>query len=162
MLTTVFSALLSHEGSQLSASRIARPPMPALVDITASAQQQPADLPPSCVEKLQRFRGGSTATCDVVLVGCGVPKRGMGWYHAKQMLEGDVPSATLTAVVEPWFLGAGAESPPGVTFGEWATDMEGKYGTKFCKDVSELDIKVRFKIHVPSLLLSLSLPPPLS
>jgi len=92
-------------------------------------------------EALQRLRGGSTQQCDVILVGCGVPKRGMGWYHAKQMLEGDVPSAKLTAVVEPYFLGPGADSPPGKVFNEWAEEMAGKYGTTFAKDVSELEIK---------------------
>jgi len=25
---------------------------------------------------------------EVVLVGCGAPNRGMGWYHAIQMIEG--------------------------------------------------------------------------
>ena len=25
---------------------------------------------------------------EIVLVGCGAPNRGMGWYHAIQMLEG--------------------------------------------------------------------------
>jgi len=69
-----------------------------------------------------------------------VPKRGMGWYHAKQMLDGDVPSAELTTVVEPYFLGAGADTPPGKVFKEWADEMEAKHGTKFCKDVSELEI----------------------
>ena len=93
-------------------------------------------------EVVTRLRGGSTK-CDVVLVGCGVPKRGMGWYHGKQMLEGDVPSAQMLAVVEPWFLGPGADSPPGKVFGEWATDMEATYGTKFVKDICELDIQVR-------------------
>jgi len=93
---------------------------------------------PACA--LQRLRGGETK-CDVILVGCGVPKRGMGWYHAKQMLDGDVPSATLTGVVEPWFLGAGADSPPGKAFGEWAAEMEAAHGTTFAKDVSEIEIK---------------------
>ena len=37
----------------------------------------------------------------------GAPKRGMGWYHAVQMLNGKVPSAALCYIVEPWFLGAG-------------------------------------------------------
>lgn len=45
--------------------------------------------------------------CEVVLVGCGAPSRGMGWYHAEQMLKGKCPSAKLCFVVEPWFLGAG-------------------------------------------------------
>ena len=44
---------------------------------------------------------------EVVLVGCGCPLRGMGWYHAIQMLEGRCPSAKLCHIVEPWFLGAG-------------------------------------------------------
>jgi hypothetical protein len=45
--------------------------------------------------------------CEVVLVGCGAPNRGMGWYHAVQMLRGDIPSSVLAYIVEPWFLGAG-------------------------------------------------------
>jgi hypothetical protein len=45
--------------------------------------------------------------CEVVLIGCGAPLRGMGWYHAKQLLLGECPSAKLCYVVEPWFLGAG-------------------------------------------------------
>ena len=45
--------------------------------------------------------------CEVVLVGCGAPKRGMGWYHGEQLLKGKCPSAKLCFVVEPWFMGAG-------------------------------------------------------
>ena len=71
-----------------------------------------------------------------------VPKRGMGGYHAKQMLDGDVPSAKLTAVVEPWFLGAGDQPLGRQTFKEWADQMESEHGTKFVKDISELEIKV--------------------
>ncbi len=48
---------------------------------------------------------------EVVLVGCGCPLRGMGWYHAVQMLGGECPSAKLSYIVEPWFLGPG-KSPP--------------------------------------------------
>jgi len=67
----------------------------------------------------------------------------MGWYHAKQMLEGDCPSAELTAVVEPWFLGAGADSEPGKVFKQWADEMMEQHGTKFVKSISELEITVR-------------------
>ena len=45
--------------------------------------------------------------CEVVLVGCGCPKRGMGWYHAVQMIKNKCPSAKLCFIVEPWFMGAG-------------------------------------------------------
>ena len=76
-------------------------------------------------------------------VGCGVPKRGMGWYHGKQMLEGMCPSAKLTTVVEPYFLGDGADSPPGKTFKAWADEMSAKHGTKFCKSIGDVEINVR-------------------
>ena len=79
----------------------------------------------------------------MVLVGCGVPKRGMGWYHAKQMIEGDVPSAKLTTVCEPWFLGAGADSPPGKEFNAWADEMKSNHGIKFCASVADMEINVR-------------------
>ena len=121
---------LSRVAASADAVERVEPPLPAC------SEQAIADV--------MRLCGGSTGTtCDVVLVGCGVPKRGMGWYHGKQMLEGDVPSATLTAVVEPYFLGPGAESPPGEVFGEWAKEMEAAHGTKFVKDITELEIKVR-------------------
>ena len=32
--------------------------------------------------------GAKAGQAEVVLVGCGAPNRGMGWYHAIQMLEG--------------------------------------------------------------------------
>jgi len=75
---------------------------------------------------------------EVVLIGCGAPNRGMGWYHATQMLEGRCPSASLDYVVEPWFMGGGAESPAGVEFNEWAKEVQEKYGTKFFKSLEDL------------------------
>uniref|UniRef100_A0A7S2XX34 Gfo/Idh/MocA-like oxidoreductase N-terminal domain-containing protein n=1 Tax=Fibrocapsa japonica TaxID=94617 RepID=A0A7S2XX34_9STRA len=75
---------------------------------------------------------------DLVVIGCGVPKRGMGWYHAKQVLDGDIPSATLQAVVEPWFLGGGADSPPGQEFAAWKAEVEGSGSTTFHASVDEV------------------------
>uniref|UniRef100_A0A7S0J822 Gfo/Idh/MocA-like oxidoreductase N-terminal domain-containing protein n=1 Tax=Calcidiscus leptoporus TaxID=127549 RepID=A0A7S0J822_9EUKA len=100
---------------------------------------RPAAALSSPLGSLLSLRGGATK-CDVWLIGCGVPKRGMGWYHAKQILEGDIDTAQLTAVVEPWFLGNGAESPPGQTFGVWAKEMAETYGTTFCKSIDELEV----------------------
>ena len=54
-----------------------------------------------------------SASTETVIIGCGCPKRGMGWFHALQLLNDECPSTELTHVVEPWFLGAGADSPPG-------------------------------------------------
>ena len=64
----------------------------------------------------------------------------MGWYHGKQMLEGQVPSAKMTYVVEPYFLGAGAETDAGKAFKAWADEMAKKYGTKFVKSIDELEL----------------------
>jgi len=38
-------------------------------------------------------------------------------------------------------LGAGADSPAGQAFAEWAKQMEEEHGTKFVKDISELEIQ---------------------
>ncbi len=41
-------------------------------------------------------------------------------------------------IVEPWFLGAGADSDAGKEFGEWASSAEGAYGTTFASSLDEL------------------------
>jgi len=90
------------------------------------------------------FRGSSilkaakTGQAEVVLVGCGAPNRGMGWYHAIQMLEGRCPHASLDYVVEPWFLGAGSKSPGGPEFNEFKNETETNYGVKFFSSLSDL------------------------
>jgi hypothetical protein len=76
---------------------------------------------------------------EVVLVGCGAPNRGMGWYHGLQMVEARCPSASLDYVVEPWFMGGGKDSPGGPEFAEevqkaWSS----KYGVQFATSLSEL------------------------
>jgi len=75
---------------------------------------------------------------EVILVGCGAPDRGMGWYHAIQMLEDKCPSASLDYVVEPWFMGAGADSDAGKDFGVWQSEAEAKYGTTFTASLNDL------------------------
>jgi hypothetical protein len=49
----------------------------------ASSARQPAFR-----STLVRGLAASPGQAEVVLVGCGAPNRGMGWYHAVQMLEG--------------------------------------------------------------------------
>jgi len=89
------------------------------------------------VSALRSF-AAKAGQAEVVLVGCGAPNRGMGWYHAVQMLEGRCPSASLDHVVEPWFLGGGAEGPGGPEFNEWAKESTEKYGTNFATSVADL------------------------
>ena len=53
--------------------------------------------------------GGGQGVAEIVLVGCGCPLRGMGWYHAVQLLGGECPSGKLAYIVEPWFMGGGKD-----------------------------------------------------
>ena len=84
--------------------------------------------------------GAKAGQAEVVLVGCGAPNRGMGWYHATQMLEGRCPSASLDYVVEPWFLGGGggASGPGGSEFASWSNVVASEYGTVFATSVMSL------------------------
>jgi len=77
---------------------------------------------------------------EVILVGCGAPLRGMGWYHAVQMLGDECPSAKLCHIVEPWFLGAGASGPGGPEFGEFQKKYEAE-GVLFHKSMADLPAK---------------------
>jgi NAD(P)-dependent dehydrogenase (short-subunit alcohol dehydrogenase family)/predicted O-methyltransferase YrrM/predicted dehydrogenase len=74
-------------------------------------------------------------TLAVTVVCCGAPKRGMGWYHCKQVLDGRVPGASLANVVEPWFLGNGKETPLAKDFTEWAAKNP---SVNFQKSLSDL------------------------
>jgi len=75
---------------------------------------------------------------EVILIGCGCPLRGMGWYHAVQMLGNECPSAKLTSIVEPWFMGAGAEGPGGPEFAEFQKSTEETHGTQFYDSLDKL------------------------
>lgn len=56
-------------------------------------------------------RPNTSGTLDVVLVGCGLPKRGMGWYHLTQLL--DMKNVNVVGVVEPFFMNPNlCKSPP--------------------------------------------------
>ncbi|KAI2510957.1 hypothetical protein MHU86_3429 [Fragilaria crotonensis] len=76
--------------------------------------------------------------CEVVLIGCGAPLRGMGWYHAKQLILGECPSAKLAYVIEPWFLGPGAAGPGGPEFAEFQKEAEENHHVVFITSVADL------------------------
>mmetsp|Transcript_22806 Transcript_22806/g.32670 ORF Transcript_22806/g.32670 Transcript_22806/m.32670 type:complete len:365 (+) Transcript_22806:227-1321(+) len=80
----------------------------------------------------------SSDQAEVVLIGCGAPLRGMGWYHAVQLLEGDCPSAKLGHVVEGWFLGPGASGPGGDDFAAFASQASKEHGVQFHKSVADV------------------------
>ena len=78
-------------------------------------------------EMISSLTGGEA---NYAIIGCGVEGRGMGWYHALQLLNGEIPRARLSDVVEPFFLGAGKDLPPGKAFAEMAAKWKAK-GVQF-------------------------------
>mmetsp|Transcript_8209 Transcript_8209/g.16852 ORF Transcript_8209/g.16852 Transcript_8209/m.16852 type:complete len:394 (+) Transcript_8209:109-1290(+) len=84
------------------------------------------------------FATPSENQAEVILIGCGCPLRGMGWYHAVQMLGNECPSAKLCHIVEPWFLGGGADGPGGPEFAEFQKKSEEEHGVQFHKSVADL------------------------
>mmetsp|Transcript_22057 Transcript_22057/g.44411 ORF Transcript_22057/g.44411 Transcript_22057/m.44411 type:complete len:372 (+) Transcript_22057:153-1268(+) len=78
---------------------------------------------------------------EVILIGCGCPLRGMGWYHAVQMLGNECPSAKLCHIVEPWFLGGGADGPGGPEFAEFQAKTTEEHGVQYHKSLSDVPPK---------------------
>lgn len=80
----------------------------------------------------------SAGQAEIILVGCGCPLRGMGWYHGVQLLNDECPHAKLCHVVEPWFMGGGASGPGGPEFAEFQKKTEADFGVGFHKSLSDL------------------------
>lgn len=76
---------------------------------------------------------GPGATVEVVVIGCGEPKKAMGWFHLTQLL--DDPRCNVTAVVEPFYLSAGKGAPGAARLAEWRSSYP---DLKFCCSVQEL------------------------
>mmetsp|Transcript_24917 Transcript_24917/g.70133 ORF Transcript_24917/g.70133 Transcript_24917/m.70133 type:complete len:385 (-) Transcript_24917:454-1608(-) len=90
-------------------------------------------LRPSVVHASRRAvhsAGAGQPKVDVAVVCCGRPNRSMGWYHATQLLRGDVPSARLSDIVEPFFLNAGRDAPGADAFRAFARDAEASHGVR--------------------------------
>mmetsp|Transcript_40665 Transcript_40665/g.91419 ORF Transcript_40665/g.91419 Transcript_40665/m.91419 type:complete len:400 (+) Transcript_40665:207-1406(+) len=91
------------------------------------ARTRSATLAPS---ETSASMSSKASVADYIVVGCGLPGRGMGWYHAHQLVEGKCGSGRLTDVVEPWFLGGGKDTPAGAAFALLVKEWEPK-GVKF-------------------------------
>lgn len=65
----------------------------------------------------------------VTIVGCGVVGRSMGWYHAKQILEGRIKDTVVANIVDPFLFGPAGETSQATKdlrawFAERAPDVE--------------------------------------
>jgi len=83
-------------------------------------------------KKKKRKRGN---TLDVVVVGCGLPKRGMGWYHLTQLL--DMDNVTVAGVVEPFFQNKKLCTSPPPAWTELVSSLK-EEDVPCTKDVTEL------------------------
>ena len=70
---------------------------------------------------------------EVTLVCCGAPKLSMGWFHLTQLLADE--RATVRAVVEPWFLGAGKGKPGSEAFEKLVADNP---SVTFCASIADV------------------------
>ena len=75
--TTVAIAMFSAAAASLSRSATAFV-VPSMAGRTAASRS---------LASATRVLLASEGQAEVVLVGCGAPNRGMGWYHAVQMLD---------------------------------------------------------------------------
>lgn len=74
---------------------------------------------------------------DVVVVCCGQPKLSMGWFHLTQLLED--PTVNVTAIVEPFFLGPGKDTPGAKVFDTLRASLKQSHpDLTFCASPADL------------------------
>ncbi len=85
----------------------------------------------------------------VALIGCGAPLKSMGWYHAKQLLDGRVSGAQLKYVVEPWYFSEAAKNSTGYEeFHQWRNQQERNHGIQFFSRVTDLPHPAKDEIRL--------------
>jgi len=125
-ITAAFSTLAAQSGRAI-AFATTRPSM-----MTSTVRREM-----SAFSRTATTLKAEAGQAEVVLVGCGAPNRGMGWYHGLQMVEKRCPSASLDYVVEPWFMGAGATTPGGPEFAECQKEWSA-LGVEFATSLAAL------------------------
>lgn len=87
-------------------------------------------------KKSSKQEGNNTSgEVDVVVVGCGIPKRGMGWYHLTQLL--DMPKVNVRGVVEPFFMNSKLCPKQPTTFADLVSSLADD-GVPCVDDVTKL------------------------
>lgn len=79
---------------------------------------------------------------NYAIIGAGIPGRGMGWFHALQIINGNVNSSRLTDVVEDYFLGEGSDTPSGEIFKDEVVEPWSKKGVRFHQSVQDLWLNI--------------------
>jgi predicted dehydrogenase len=88
---------------------------------------------PLVAEKEFSARKLQMAKTDVVVVCCGAPKVSMGWFHLTQLLEHE--AVTVSAVVEPYFMGPGHGKSGSESFDEL---VKANPEVVFCASIGEV------------------------
>jgi len=125
-VTAAFSNLAAKSGRAALSFATTHPSMLSTTTRTMSSFGRPTTV-----------RMAEAGQAEVILVGCGAPNRGMGWYHGLQMVEKRCPSASLDYVVEPWFMGPGSTTPGGPEFLECQAEWSA-LGVQFATSLSAL------------------------
>ncbi len=106
--------------------------------MSSSASSRQNDKTTGKKHKLISSRGNRPkAPLDVVVVGCGLPKKGMGWFHLTQLL--DMPLVNVVAVVEPFFMNPKlcSEVPPSFTTLQQTLQAQGVAVVKSVDDLED-------------------------
>lgn len=89
----------------------------------AITPKKPTTSAPPAVSNGPKLGNRTTGnTFDVVVVGTGLPKKGMGWYHLTQLLE--MENTNVRAVIEPFFLNTKLCSTPPESFRKMVSDLK--------------------------------------
>jgi len=99
-----------------------------------ATSEKPSTDGKSKKKKPKGFFGGKTL--DVVVVGCGLPKRGMGWYHLIQLLENE--DVTVAGVIEPFFCNAKLCATPPPSWTELVNSLKADHGVPCADSVTKL------------------------
>ena len=111
----------------------------AAPDMTQSQQQQSDTNSglPFLAQQSQSQDRPLLPPVDVVIVGCGLPQRGMGWYHLMQFLQmtgqesgmssdANYKNVRVVGIVEPFFMQDLDSAPE--AFRSFKTELERKFG----------------------------------
>lgn len=73
---------------------------------------------------------------DLVLVGCGLPEKGMGWHHLKQLLE--IKTVNILCIIEPYYMNPKYCPHPPKEFVEFVSLLRKEHNIEVVANVQEM------------------------
>ena len=97
-------------------------PKPVETEQVVTLKKPTTSAPPAILKGPKLGNRTTGNTYDVVVVGTGLPKKGMGWYHLTQLLE--MENVNVRAIIEPFFLNTKLCSTPPPSFRKMVSDLQ--------------------------------------